>query len=194
MSESDDSKQQEPNRDNADAPPSKGSSILDGVASILGRLGELAEKGEELRRQVGTQGLQDSDTKGVFDFAVRFGNADATSSSSRSSRPAASRQAPIRPVRETTSKPAQKTPVEKIRQAVIDTFEEDDHLLVVAEMPGATEESIQVEMRDGRIILKGANAHATFEGDVTLPSENFEAPEYSLNNGMLEVRLTRRTS
>lgn len=173
------------------------SNILDGVASILGRLGELAEKGEELRKQAASRGNDGSESKGVFDFSVKFGNAARPGSQGYpQGRPQGSnpsvRPTKKRPAAADPSVPA--TPVDATRQPCVDLFEEDDHVLCIAEMPGVREETVDLSLVENKLSISGKSSRTTFSAVLELPAGSYESPTFQLNNGILEVNLVRHSA
>lgn len=183
----------ENDRDTNKDSPLKTSGILDGVANILGRLGELAEKGEELRQQAEAKGQHGSESKGVFDFSVKFGNANGPSG-----RPPSRGQSPtVRPVKSHSPTPAttaRPTPVDAMREPHVDLFEEDDHLLCIAEMPGVGEETVKLSLVENQLSINGKSTRTEFAAKINLPVGEYGSPTFQLNNGILEVKLCRQSS
>lgn len=181
------------NSEDQDSPQSGNSNgILDGVANILGRLGELAEKGEQLRRQVSSDEVA-GEPGGVFDFSMKFGSANpgGRSAGGRSTRPGQvnrSAQKPVAPFKKPKSAQTQ-TPIDKTRNAHVDLYEEEDHILIIAEMPGVSSESIEINVDGNNVSIQGSNAHTLFVGEAQLPEGSYDVPTHSLNNGILEIRL-----
>lgn len=128
--------------------------ILRGLGELVEKLGELAEKGEHLSKTGefgGEQGI-----KGVYGFSVKvarggeglkvepFGNI-------------AKERAPG------------ETRVHEIREPMVDVFEETDHVLVVAEMPGVGLEDISLEVRDDVLVLSAEKSGNKYRKEVLLP-------------------------
>lgn len=151
--------------------------ILGGFGEILNRLGELAEKGEELKKsgqfswQSGSDGIN-----GVCGFSIKtdlggkgcrvepFGNIKQDRESGR-------------------------TVVEEFREPVVDVFEEEDHILILAEMPGVGVEDVRLEARDDVLELFAEKGTKRYRKEILLPracpAENMSM---SCNNGILEIR------
>ena len=148
--------------------------ILKGLGDLVEKLGELAEKGETLSRtgEFGTgKGL-----KGVYGFSVKvgpgkeglkvepFGNIGQGKSTGRSV-------------------------VHEIREPMVDVFEEADHVLVVAEMPGIGSDDVQVEIRDDVLIIAAEKGDKKYRKEVLLPqSFSRENLKISCQSGILQVK------
>ena len=148
--------------------------ILKGLGDLVEKLGELAEKGETLSRtgEFSTgKGL-----KGVYGFSVKvvpggegfkvepFGN--------------------IGP-----DKATGESVVHELREPMVDVFEEADHVLVVAEMPGIGPDDVRVEIRDDVLIISAEKGDKKYHKEVLLPqSFSRENLKISCQNGILQVR------
>ena len=155
-------------------PPSGLGGILKGLGDLVEKLGELAEKGETLSRtgEFGTgKGL-----KGVYGFSVKgvpgtegfkvepFGNIGQDKDTGQSV-------------------------VGEIREPVVDVFEEADHVLVVAEMPGIGSGDVRAEIRDDVLILAAEKGDKKYRKEVLLPqSFSREKVEISCQNGILQIK------
>lgn len=78
-------------------------------------------------------------------------------------------------------------------EPLLDVFDEGDRLVVVAEVPGAEEDSIRVEIEDHTLKLWARGKCTDYRGEVRLPGETQPAsPVWTLNNGVIRLRLARR--
>jgi HSP20 family protein len=151
--------------------------ILGGIGDIITKLGELAEKGETLKR-TGSIKWQagGKDVEGVYGFSVRtglggtevkvepFGNIKRDEKSGR-------------PV------------VEEFREPVADVFEEDDYILVVAEMPGVGVEDVKLDLSDDILSIHAEKGKKKYRKEILLPRICSREKLYkTCNNGMLEIR------
>lgn len=74
----------------------------------------------------------------------------------------------------------------------MDVFDEGDCILVVAEVPGAEERSIRVELEDHTLRLRARGKFRDYEGMVGLPAETSPASlAWTLNNGVINLTLAR---
>lgn len=153
--------------------------VLDGMAHLLGKLGELAEKGEELRRTGQFSSDDRRSVAGEYGFSVKFGpggERQTTPSVTPMNRPGAPSEA----------KPAAPEP----REPHVDVFPEADHVLVVAEMPGVAVEDISLDFREQTMRIIGKSSRVHFEKSVELGRRVLPRDvETTMNNGVVEIRL-----
>jgi HSP20 family protein len=77
------------------------------------------------------------------------------------------------------------------RQPIVDVFEEDSDIVVIAELPGASEQDIACTVTGMSLRIETTGAHA-YAKDVVLPGRTDPAAlSYRCQNGILEVRLRR---
>jgi HSP20 family protein len=81
--------------------------------------------------------------------------------------------------------------VQEIREPVVDVFEEEDHTLVVAEMPGISAEDIRLDVKDDLLSIYAEKGEKKYRKEVLLPrSYPREKMLISCRNGVLEIRCT----
>lgn len=153
--------------------------LLGGLGTILERLGELAEKGEELRK---TGELRDAQgqLKGVYGFNVKVGlGGDG-----------GVEIAPFGNVR--TDEQTGQAVIDEVREPLVDLFDEQDHVLVVAEMPGVGESEVHLELKDDILTIAAEHGDKKYRCEVLLP-ESFTVGQMSqrCHNGMLEVKFAK---
>lgn len=74
----------------------------------------------------------------------------------------------------------------------MDIFDEGNRILVVAEVPGADEHSIRVELEDHTLRLWARGKFRDYRGEVALPGEARAASlAWTLNNGVINLTLAR---
>jgi len=149
--------------------------FLGNLTKLIEKLGELAEKGQELREN----GTFESgkDVKGVYGFTIRtaqsgdgvkvepFGNVKTDATTGR-----------------TTVGPTIEPPV--------DVFEEDDHLLIVIELPGMGVEDVNLQVEGATLLLKAEHGAKKFAKVVPLPrAVSATGMTFTCRNGVLEVKL-----
>jgi HSP20 family protein len=84
------------------------------------------------------------------------------------------------------------TVVQEIREPVVDLFEEKDHLLIVAEMPGISVKDVRLEVRDDLLTITAKKKDKKYRKEILLPqSYPREKMKLSCNNGILEIKCTR---
>jgi HSP20 family protein len=160
--------------------------FLGGLGNLIEKLGELAEKGKELKEAQGLRefGGEDGTPKGVYGFTIRtdigrggakgdgvkvepFGNVAKDQTTGRAT------------VREVTEPP-------------VDVFDEDGHVLVVAELPGIGDEDVTLDLKGDVLAIAAERGTKKYRKEVLLPA-SFEAASMShaCRNGVLEIKLAR---
>jgi len=151
--------------------------LFTGLGELIEKVGELAEKGEELKRSSEMQGKGPGKAfKGVYGFSVKVGLGD--------------RDIKVEPFgnihRETETGDAE---VQEIREPVVDVFEEKDHLLVLAEMPGIGVKDVTLEATDDLLTIDAAKDDKKYHKEILLPrSYPREKMHISCNNGILRIK------
>lgn len=82
--------------------------------------------------------------------------------------------------------------VEEAREPIVDIFDESDHLLVVAELPGVDSGDIQFEITEDVLTLSAIHKDRKYRKEVLLPAavKSVEAsPSY--RNGVFELKLPK---
>ena len=148
--------------------------ILKGLGDLIEKLGELAEKGGTLNRtgEFGTEkGLQ-----GVYGFSVKVGPGKE-----------GFKVEPFGNIG--PDKATGESVVREIREPMVDVFEEADHVLVVAEMPGIGADDVRVEIRDDVLIISAEKGDKKYRKEVLLPqSFSRENLKLSCQSGILQVK------
>jgi HSP20 family protein len=84
------------------------------------------------------------------------------------------------------------TVVQEIREPVVDVFEEKDHTLVVAEMPGISTKDVKLTVKDDLLTIYAEKKDKKYRKEVLLPrSYPREKMKVSCNNGILEIKCVR---
>lgn len=151
--------------------------FLGGLTEIIERLGELAEKSKEFS---GQGELSDLDSgkqlKGVYGFNVKVGLGED--------------RVKVQPFGNIKrDKQSGETVVHEVREPMVDMFEEDDHLLIVAEMPGIGSGDVTLEIKDDVLTIRAERGEKKYGKEVLLPRSYLrEKMEFWCNNGMLEIK------
>jgi HSP20 family protein len=156
--------------------------FLDGLNFLVEKLGELAEKGQELSKS-GELGdpADGGKLRGVYGFTIRSGL--------KGEEPGIKVE-PFGNVRpdERTGQPA----VHEVREPMVDVFEELDHVLVVAELPGISEEALNLELRDDILVIAAESGEKKYRKEILLPAAfSPEKMSRSCSNGVLQVRFQK---
>lgn len=79
------------------------------------------------------------------------------------------------------------------REPLVDVIVEDDHIKVVAEVPGVKKEDINLLVRDSTLIIKVDTETRKYYKELDLPEEvELEKAKATYNNGVLEVVLPKK--
>jgi HSP20 family protein len=149
--------------------------IFSGLSELVEKLNDLAQTGEVLR-QTGELRGADKGLKGIYGFTVKVGLGDQA--------PRVQSFGNIRKDQH-TGEPI----VQEVREPVVDLFEEQDHLLIVAEMPGISVKDVQVEVKDDVLTITAARGEKKYRKEVLL-SGTYPRDKMRLccNNGVLEIK------
>lgn len=158
---------------------SSGISNIEGILSGLGELVEkLAETGEQLKRS----GVFDVETggknaKAVYGVSIRMGLTD-------------DEQPHVEPFGNVhRNEQTGETTVQEVAEPLIDVIEENDHVLVLAEMPGVGDEDVQLELNGDVLTLHAEKGSKKYHKEIVLPhSFGDQAMERCCRNGILEVK------
>lgn len=153
--------------------------IFEGLGSLIESVSKIAKEGKGTISKTGEiKGLGDK-AKGIYGFTVRtladgeskvesFGNIKKT---------------PKGPV------------VEEEREPIVDVFDEKDHILVIAELPGVEEEDIKTEIKGDILNISVQEKERKYKKEVLLPSKVEAEPTSSIyKNGILELKLKKQAT
>jgi HSP20 family protein len=147
------------------------------VGSFLDLLSDMLEKGETEIRREGELG-QRKGMKAVYGFTVRLGGEGKT------------RVEPFGNVRREKGKGPV---VEEVREPMVDVFDEEESVVVVAELPGVNERDITVELRDDILTLAAETGERKYYKEILLEVPvTSERLSYSYRNGILETRICKK--
>ena len=146
--------------------------LFKGLGNLIDLASKLSEEGVEKRGEI--RGLPKG-AKGVYGFSIRtlagkpvvetFGN-----------------------IKETTQGPV----VEEVREPIVDIFDEEEHILVIAELPGVSEGQIKIEIAGDILNLTASNRDRKYAKEILLPSKVKPQPvKSSYKNGILEITLEK---
>jgi HSP20 family protein len=163
-------------RDNIEIDFGMGKISFGGVFKGLGNLIDLAAKlsEERVERKGEIRGLPKG-AKGVYGFSIRtlagkpvietFGN-----------------------IRETTKG----TIVEEVREPIVDVFDEEDRILVIAELPGVSEDELKIEVAGDILNLTASGKDRKYAKEILLPCKvKADSVKTSYKNGIVEITLEK---
>jgi len=155
--------------------------FMGGLGGLIGKLAEMAEKGKELHEVADLRDPADGSKRGVVGFSIRVGLGDDG----------------IKIERFGNLKQDEKTGnavVQPVREPMVDVFDEADHVLVVAEMPGVGEEDVQVELKDDILTVSAEHGDQKYRKEVLLPvAFPAESMSRTCRNGIVEIKFTKPT-
>jgi len=166
--------------------------MLGGFSQLIQQLGNLAEKGEQLKRA--SQSDSSDPAKklaGSFGYSVKFGGESFGGNRSTESFSSEDHATPKSTVRQAGQPEATRSrPVQSVREPIVDTFEEADYFLIVAEMPGVSKDNIELRFSEDAMLLIGLSTLTRYEKTISIP-ETAKREEVTVitNNGIVEIRL-----
>ena len=152
--------------------------FLEGLGSVIEKLGELAEKGEELQK---TGEITDptGKLKGIYGFNIKMGLGNEEL-----------KVEPFGNVRK--DEQTGKATVQEVREPMVDVFDEENHVLVVAEMPGIGEGDVELELKEDVLAIIAASGGHKYRKEVLLPAAfSMQQMSHKCHNGVLEVTLAK---
>ena len=153
--------------------------LLGGFSDLVEKLSELAEKGEQLSRTGEIDFKQKGKgLKGLYGFSVKVG--------------LGGEEVKIEPFGNIRrDRESGEAVVQEIREPVADVFEEKDYTLIVVEMPGISEDDVQIEVKDDLLTLSAEDGEKKYRKEILMPkSYPKEKMRISCNNGILEIKCT----
>ncbi len=146
--------------------------LFKGLGNLIDLASKLSEEGMERKGEI--KGLPKG-AKGVYGFSIRtlagkpviesFGN-----------------------IKETAKGPV----VEEVREPMVDVFDEEDHILVIVELPGVSEDEIKVEAVGDVLSLTASDRDRKYAKEILLPGKvKPDSVKTSYKNGVLEIKLEK---
>ncbi|TAK29829.1 MAG: Hsp20/alpha crystallin family protein [Chloroflexota bacterium] len=147
--------------------------LFKGLGNLLDLLNQMAEEGKSEVTH-GGEVHGSSGVRGVYGFSVKMGMGGKPTVEGFGN------------VHSTEQGPQ----VSDVREPLVDVFDEGDHILVVAELPGVVEGDILVEARDDILTLSATGRERKYAKEVLLPTMiDPVSLQQSYQNGILEIRL-----
>jgi len=154
--------------------------LLGGLGGLMEKLGELAVAGEELSR---SGELKDASGKihGVYGINVRTALGEGGQTELK-----------IEPFGNVRHSGADQRLDDDVREPLVDVHEEDDHVLVLVELPGVSKESVELNVAGDQMKLSAHRGKTTYCKDIDLPKScSAERMSWECSNGILKVRFER---
>jgi HSP20 family protein len=151
--------------------------LFKGLGNFVELLGDIVESGENTMERTGEfkpHGLGDK-ARGVYGVRVRVGLGGETS---------------VEPFGNIRSSPKGPEVVD-VREPLIDVFDEEDEVMIVAELPGASEEAIKVEI-EGDVLSLTSSGARRYAKEVLLPcAVDAASLTRAYRNGVLELKVKK---
>jgi HSP20 family protein len=79
------------------------------------------------------------------------------------------------------------------REPLIDVMEQDDEVIILAELPGVRKDEIKVKVTDYSVTIQVESTNRKYAKDIDLPAAvDINSVRTSYNNGILEIQLQKR--
>lgn len=139
--------------------------FIDQVAKLAAETKELEKAGVTVERKVMPRGM--------YGVSVKVGPRG----------PVLSKFGTIRP----TLKPG----VAEVREPLVDVFENEEEITVVAELPGVEDKDIKTDVKERTLRIYAETGERKYSKEVELPAAVTDEIESSYKNGVLEIRLKK---
>jgi len=151
--------------------------LFKGIEKLVDLAAEIKEAGGEIKKEgeIDLSHLKEG-MKGVFGFSVK---------TMAGGKPVVE---PFGNIKKTPKGPT----VEEVREPITDIFDEKDEVVVMAEMPGANEEGISLDLKGDILEIKAVSKDRKYHKEVLLPAKvKPETLQSSYKNGVLEVKIKK---
>ena len=156
--------------------------FLGKLGGVMEKLVDLAETGQTLSKTGELKGLDpQGKLRGVYGFSIKTGIGDQ-----------GEREVKIEPFGNIHRESSGDAVVEDVREPLVDVYEEDDHVLVLAEIPGVSKKDVQLELSDDRLTIRAQRGEKRYCKEVALPQSFAQQNmRWECTNGILKIRLER---
>jgi two-component system nitrogen regulation response regulator GlnG len=167
--------------------PSGSGGLFAGLGSLIEQLGKLAEQAERAGGVVSKTGDfnvgSDKRLKGVYGFSVKSALGEQ----------GGVKIEPFGNIRR--DEEGKLVEVQQIREPMVDLFDESDHVLIIAEVPGIEQEDVRLELQDDILIFVAEKGDSKYRKELLLPASFSSAQmSFTCRNGILEIRLNKDNS
>lgn len=154
--------------------------IFKGIGSLIELAAELAEKeATEIKKEGQIGPIGDKGLKAVYGFSVKVGGGGK----------------PVIQQFGNVKEEAKGPVVDDVREPMVDTFDEGDFVLVVAEMPGVGEAEIKYEIKKDILIISAGAGDRKYYKELLLSAPVDETKSsQAYKNGILEIKLWKAKS
>ncbi len=159
------------------------SGLLGSLGELMDQLGKLASDahdagGAVTRRGEFTSG-PDKQVRGVYGFSVKVGLGEQGGTVE-----------PFGNIRKDAR--SGHVEVQEIREPMTDLFDEPTHVLIVAEVPGVTQEDVRVELHDDILTLVAERGEKKYRKEMLLPTSfSSDKMSYLCRSGIVEIHIDK---
>jgi HSP20 family protein len=154
--------------------------LLGGLGGFIEKLGELAAAGESLS-QSGEFKDATGKIRGIYGINVKTAMGESGQTEIK-----------IEPFGNVRQNTPGRTNDDDVREPLMDIYEEEDHVLILVELPGVVKENISLEVKDGQVQLSAKRGNTTYGKEFALPDGCLaEKMSWECSNGILQVRFER---
>ena len=162
--------------------------FLGKLGSVMEKLVDLAETGQNLSQTGELKGLDPHDPeyrvprlRGVYGFSIKTGIGNQ-----------GEREVKIEPFGNIRRQSSGDAVVEDVREPLVDVHEEEDHVLVLAEIPGVSKKDVQLELSEDHLTIRAQRGEKHYCKEVALPQSFTEQNmRWECANGILKIRFER---
>jgi len=156
--------------------------LLGKLGGLLEKVGELAEAGEHFTQSGEISGLDSGGKlRGVYGISIRSGLGQD-----------GQQELKVEPFGNVHREPSGEPVVEDVREPIVDVYEEEDHVLVLAEIPGVSKKDVQLDLCGDRLTVCARRREKRYRKEVALPGKfSPEKMRWDCTNGILKIRLER---
>jgi len=151
--------------------------LFKGIEKLVDLAADLKEAGGEIKKEgdIDLSHLKDG-MKGVFGFSIK---------TAVGGKPIVE---PFGNVKKTPTGPT----VEEEREPIIDVFDEENEIVVMAEMPGISEEDLKLDLKGDVLDISAKSKDRKYHKEILLPSKvKPETLITNYKNGILEVKIKK---
>ena len=151
--------------------------LFKGIEKLVDIAQELKESGGEIKKEGEIDlGNLKKGMKGVFGFSVK---------SAVGGKPVVE---PFGNIKRTPKGPT----IEKEREPITDIFDEEDEVIVMAEMPGINADDIKLDLKEDILDISAQNKDRKYHKEVLLPAKiKAETLRSSYKNGILKIKMKK---
>ncbi|HVB60564.1 MAG: archaeal heat shock protein Hsp20 [Ktedonobacteraceae bacterium] len=151
--------------------------LFEGIGNIIDLVSRIEEEGKDGEKREGEFTSPSGRVKAVYGLTIR---------TNLGGKPTVE---PFGNVRKTARGPV----VEEEREPLIDIFDEKDHVLVIAELPGVEEKRISAKIEGDILTLAASGGDRKYYKEVVLPADIVaDTMQQKYKNGVLEIRINKK--